>query len=416
MRASSRPDRGGVYASGGSSPTSRPERHDGRRAITSPRVSSEPNMEGSAPATRSSKFVETGAARYVAYIDGRTSASAARCSSPSSSAARAWDHRGRHRRSRRRALRRHPRRDAPLQGGRIALASIASPVVAARSRPSTAAILPTLLESELFGATVAGAFSGADRDKPGLIKLADRRSSRRGSAMYRSTPRPSSCACCSSGGLPDRRHRTGASTSASCARPTATSTSTRAGSSAATCSLVSASTSCRPAASRSQGRHLPPRAELRGEVRAPEPRVRSSFVVALIHYDWPFSVRRLELHQAWGRPHRRPGARHGAPARCDHRAYEGLRRAPGATLPADPALDVASGDDGASDGSAAADGRLIPPPGMPGHGAGAPTGHELRELLQRHRGNVAPSDRARQGRMQIHRWLKKYNIDLGTYR
>ena len=49
--------------------------------------------------------------------------------------------------------------------------------------------------------------------------------------------------------------------------------------------------------------------------------------------------------------------------------------------------------------------------------SGAPTEHELRELLQRHRGNVAAVGRELgKERMQIHRWLKKYNIDLGTYR
>jgi len=47
----------------------------------------------------------------------------------------------------------------------------------------------------------------------------------------------------------------------------------------------------------------------------------------------------------------------------------------------------------------------------------APTEQELRELLARHRGNIAAVGRELgKERMQIHRWLKKYNIDLGAYR
>ena len=48
---------------------------------------------------------------------------------------------------------------------------------------------------------------------------------------------------------------------------------------------------------------------------------------------------------------------------------------------------------------------------------GVPTEQELREMLQRHRGNVAAVGRELgKERMQILRWLKKYNIDLGAYR
>lgn len=55
---------------------------------------------------------------------------------------------------------------------------------------------------------------------------------------------------------------------------------------------------------------------------------------------------------------------------------------------------------------------------MPGGARrGPPTEHELRELLHRHRGNVAAVGRELgKERMQIHRWLKKFNIDLGAYR
>ena len=42
---------------------------------------------------------------------------------------------------------------------------------------------------------------------------------------------------------------------------------------------------------------------------------------------------------------------------------------------------------------------------------------ELLALLRRHRGNVAEVARAfGKGRMQIHRWARRYDIDLGSFR
>ena len=50
-------------------------------------------------------------------------------------------------------------------------------------------------------------------------------------------------------------------------------------------------------------------------------------------------------------------------------------------------------------------------------GGRAPTEAELRALLVRHRGNVAAVGRELgKERMQIHRWLKRYDIDLDAYR
>ena len=46
-----------------------------------------------------------------------------------------------------------------------------------------------------------------------------------------------------------------------------------------------------------------------------------------------------------------------------------------------------------------------------------PTEPELRDLLNRHRGNVAAVGRELgKERMQVHRWLKKYGISLDDYR
>jgi transcriptional regulator with GAF, ATPase, and Fis domain len=49
--------------------------------------------------------------------------------------------------------------------------------------------------------------------------------------------------------------------------------------------------------------------------------------------------------------------------------------------------------------------------------AGAPNEQELRALLTRHDGNIAAVGRELgKARMQVHRWLKRYGIDLGQYR
>jgi transcriptional regulator of acetoin/glycerol metabolism len=46
-----------------------------------------------------------------------------------------------------------------------------------------------------------------------------------------------------------------------------------------------------------------------------------------------------------------------------------------------------------------------------------PTEVELRDLLQRHRGNVAAVGRELgKERMQVHRWMKRYNISIDEYR
>jgi transcriptional regulator with GAF, ATPase, and Fis domain len=48
---------------------------------------------------------------------------------------------------------------------------------------------------------------------------------------------------------------------------------------------------------------------------------------------------------------------------------------------------------------------------------GAPSELELRQLLERHQGNVAAVGRILgKARMQIHRWVARYNIDLAEYR
>ena len=48
---------------------------------------------------------------------------------------------------------------------------------------------------------------------------------------------------------------------------------------------------------------------------------------------------------------------------------------------------------------------------------GVPTEPELRALLAQHRGNIAAVGREYgKERMQVHRWMKRYGIDVAEYR
>ena len=61
--------------------------------------------------------------------------------------------------------------------------------------------------------------------------------------------------------------------------------------------------------------------------------------------------------------------------------------------------------------------RRVPPPAGAPTRTGAPTEEELRALLLRHHGNVAAVGREfGKERMQVHRWMKRYNIDVADYR
>jgi transcriptional regulator with GAF, ATPase, and Fis domain len=64
------------------------------------------------------------------------------------------------------------------------------------------------------------------------------------------------------------------------------------------------------------------------------------------------------------------------------------------------------------------EGHLRPsqPPEDP-EAQGAPDEPALRELLTKHQGNVAAVGRElSKARMQIHRWMKRYAIDIADYR
>jgi len=121
------------------------------------------------------------------------------------------------------------------------------------------------------------------------------------------------------------------------------------------------------------------------------------FVLGLVSYDWPYNVRELEA--------------------CIKRCIA-LTDGPlvGESLLPDPIKDVMSDygrplqpADRPSTLQASELSRLLRP--------SAPTNAELRELLEKHNGNVAAVGRELgKARMQVHRWMERYGIDVDDFR
>ena len=127
-----------------------------------------------------------------------------------------------------------------------------------------------------------------------------------------------------------------------------------------------------------------------------------SFMLALLHHDWPFNVRELEssikrgLALTQGAP---LDAKHLPDAIAEVMKTYGVKEGAGAPPPEVPERETA----------------LPAPP--PAAQKPAPDEDELRALLAKHQGNVAAVGRELgKERMQIHRWLKRYGIDLDAYR
>ena len=128
-----------------------------------------------------------------------------------------------------------------------------------------------------------------------------------------------------------------------------------------------------------------------------------SFMTGLLHYDWPYNVRELEACI------KRCVALCDATTLGDEHLPDVVREAMsdyGEPLPGSPL----SGP-----------GTL--PPTAPGRLAAdtpqrvVPTDEELRALLSLHKGNVAAVGRELgKARMQIHRWMKRYGIEVDDYR
>jgi DNA-binding NtrC family response regulator len=143
-----------------------------------------------------------------------------------------------------------------------------------------------------------------------------------------------------------------------------------------------------------------------------EPQVTFPFMLAIAHYAWPYNVRELEsavrvaLTLSGGGPldivHlddpiRRALDRHGSPA---DQGPEVVAVPPGGSTLRD------------------AGGTIRPEPSPPPARKGdAPTLEQLSALLERHNGNIAAVGRELgKERMQVHRWLRRYNLDVERFR
>ncbi len=142
------------------------------------------------------------------------------------------------------------------------------------------------------------------------------------------------------------------------------------------------------------------------------------FMTGLLHYDFPFNVRELEaLIKRWIALTSEPtlDAEHltdeikermktyGSPRAVPRTRPEPERVEPQA--PASPAPPLKQ--------------DLAEPPGSAPRSAqgDAPSEQELRELLARHQGNVAAAAReVGKDRVQVHRWMRRYGINVDEYR
>ncbi|WP_394839593.1 sigma 54-interacting transcriptional regulator [Pendulispora rubella] len=275
-----------------------------------------------------------------------------------------------------------------------------------------AAIPHNLLESELFGYR-RGAFSGADRDKPGLIKLAD------GGTLFLDEI----------GDMPlEAQAKLLRVLQMREVFPLGGTTADKVDIRVVCATHRDLYTQVRDGRFRGDlfarlNEHvvrLPPLRERKEDVmllarsfaaRYGAPRMSFTFsvLVALMHYNWPFNVRELESCIKRGVALSGPAggsildAPHLPDAIAEFMKGYGVRPPPDGLGPS----------------------SLAPIPSLPGQPIsqaqpsrrGAPTEEELRELLTRHRGNIAAVGRELgKERMQVHRWLKKYGIDLEKYR
>nr|PZN21058.1 MAG: Fis family transcriptional regulator [Pseudomonadota bacterium] len=116
------------------------------------------------------------------------------------------------------------------------------------------------------------------------------------------------------------------------------------------------------------------------------------FMVALLHHDWPYNVRELEAA-----------------------VKRALTLAEGLTL--EPELLPEAVREAVNEYGRRAEGSGAESNAQPALAPAPPSEAELRALLEQHRGNVAAVGRELgKARMQIHRWMRRYGIEVDDYR
>jgi DNA-binding NtrC family response regulator len=138
----------------------------------------------------------------------------------------------------------------------------------------------------------------------------------------------------------------------------------------------------------------------------PDAELSLSFMLALAHYGWPYNVRELESAVRLA-----VALADGGELKAEHlpesvrSAVRDHGRAPTGGVAAAPFVPVA------------AEPRAPLPAHPAGTGSLAPSEAELRAICARHHGNVtAIAKELGKERMQIHRWLKRYGIDIEEFR
>ncbi len=275
-----------------------------------------------------------------------------------------------------------------------------------------AAIPQNLIESELFGYR-RGAFSGADRDKPGIVKLAD------GGTLFLDEI----------GDMP-------LDAQAKLLRVLQSREVFPIGGTVA--EHVDIRVVCATHRDLTRYAHegkfrgdllarlnehttrLPPLRERKEDIfqltngfarafGSPGASISYSFWLAMFHHDWPYNVRELEnaIKRAAALS---PEGRFDAAVLPDA-IRERMKTYGQKESPEDVRDLVETHVDHGTRGST---GELHVPKAKK---RGPPTETELRELLTRHHGNIAAVGRELgKERMQVHRWLKKYGIDHEQYR
>jgi len=143
-----------------------------------------------------------------------------------------------------------------------------------------------------------------------------------------------------------------------------------------------------------------------------EPNVTFPFMLAVAHHDWPYNVR--ELESAIRVAHTLSG---GSPIDLSHLPDPVKRALDSHGAPAEAACPgpVASG--GSTRRDAILPGHPEVAPIQQARRSDAPTKEQLLALLERHNGNIAAVGRELgKERMQVHRWLRKYALDVERFR